>query len=226
MPAATAAPKDKFHKGAAAPVAKREAARKRTRAKASQQAAPVQRGDQLNERVVQLATGANIEAAARHIALEILRQATPEQREEFCPAGLAGKQRTLFIEQAVTTRESIELARQHRAMQDALNHAKQEEAKMTTTATPKTVKPSTRSRKQSEQPKSARTTKRTEQASQPSVITASSIAKDNGLDPVAFRKWLRAADLRAEGRAAVFVDKRKRTALIKRFEAAQVAAAK
>lgn len=222
MPAATASPRT-----IGKPAPKRQGTRKRAAAKRSQAEAPVQRGGELNAKVVQLATGMHIEPAARHIALEILRQATPEQRAEFCPAGLAGKQRKLFIENAVTSRESIELARQHRAMQDAINHAKKEESTMPRTATKSTAtKPSTRSRKQAEQPKSARTEKRTEQASKPSVVTASSIAKDNGLDPVAFRKWLRSENLRDAERTAVFADKRKLSALIKRFVKAQVAAAK
>lgn len=210
-----------------APVAKRTATRNRAKAKRSQKAAPQRLGDTLTPQIVNLATGAAAtDAAVRHNALEILRQATPEQREAVCPVGLAGKQRQLFIEQGVTTRESIELARQHRALKDAINHAKQEESTMPRTATKSTSATKTRSRKQAEQPKSARTEKRTEQASKPSVVTASGIAKDNGLDPVAFRKWLRAENLRDAERIAVFTDKRKLTALIKRFKAAQAAAAK
>lgn len=203
------------------PAPKRQGSRKRAAAKRSQAAAPSLPTGELSAKHVAIAMSpAN---PLHHEALEFLRRATPEQREAVCPAGLAGKQRKLFINDGVTVRHTVAVAQQGRTLAAAHAHAKSKESNMTTsTATPKST---TRTRKSAEKATSTRTKQRADKPAV-TVVTASSIAKDNGLDATAFRKWLRAEDLRDEQRAAVFSDKRKLTALIKRFVKAQAAVTK
>lgn len=212
-----------------APVKPKVATRKRAAAKRSQKAAPSTLPADFSAKHV--AAAMSPAHPDHHAGLEALRRATPEQREAVCPAGLMGKQRTRFINDAVTTRIDIEIARQHRQIQEALEATKKENTMpaKTSNAGPADLAAmingtTKRSRKQSEQPTSSRTAKRAAQP-QDTVITASSIAKDNDLNPVAFRKWLRAENLRDAERTAVFADKRKRTAIIKRFVKAQEAVA-
>lgn len=186
-----------------APASKRTASRSRRKAKASQAAAPVKQLV-LTAAVVRLAQSPGADPAARHNALEAIRSATPEQREEVCPKGLAGKQRTRFVTDGVLVRQDIELARQHAAINAALEAAKTKESTMSTTKSSSTRKAATaRTRKQERAAHTRnraaatggtkRTVKRAEQASVPVEVTAAQVARDHELDPVAFRKWLRAS---------------------------------